>query len=202
MNSFTQNQVTHKTSSKFSSYVQNEITESVAALSGNVANRLLQSSRKEWIESTAERAAKKIRLEDAAEFSFKKPGLKNQHKNRAAVLTAIEDAIESLNNDDVETAKSVLEQGKKDVLHRIKLLRIADRNGWGVVKIYEQDPIAEDAEDERRIKKAIKQAEVEKGISAKNGDFVKRPLRKFSHRKSNYTNFNRQNFFNKRRCYN
>ena len=52
---------------------QNEITESVAALSGNVANRLLQSSRKEWIESTAERAAKKIRLEDAAEFNLKKP---------------------------------------------------------------------------------------------------------------------------------
>ena len=132
---------------------QNEITESVAALSGNVANRLLQSSRKEWIESTAERAAKKIRLEDAAEFNLKKPWLKNQHKNCAAVLTAIEDAIESLNNNDVETAKSVLEQGKKDVLHRIKLLKIADINGWGVVKIYEQDPIAEDTEDERRIKK-------------------------------------------------
>ena len=109
---------------------QNEIIESVAALSGNVANRLIQSSIKEWIESTAERAAKKIRLDNAAEFSFKKPGLKNQHKNCTAILTAIEDAIQSLNNDDVETAKTVLEQGKKDVLHRIKLLRIADRNGW------------------------------------------------------------------------
>ena len=70
------------------------------------------------------------------------------------------------------------------------------------MKIYEQDPIAEDAEDERRIKKAIKQAEVEKGNSAKNGDFVKRPLRKFNHRKSNYTSYSRQNSFNKRRCYN
>ena len=82
-------------------------------------------SRKEWIESTAERAAKKIRLDDAAEFSFKKRGLKKQHKNCAAVLTAIEDAIESLNNDDVETAKSVLEQIKSVYASNIQLLKFS-----------------------------------------------------------------------------
>ena len=89
---------------------------------GNVANRLIQSSKREWIELTAKKAAKKIRLEDTSESSFKKPSIKNQHKSCTAVLNAIEDVLESLNNEYVETAKTILQQGKKYILHRIKLL--------------------------------------------------------------------------------
>ena len=75
-----------------------------------------------------------------------------------------------------------MEKGKSLLQKRIKILRIADRNGWKAVRIYQEDPIASDAEDERRLKKAIKQAEAEKKSAPKQKVFRK-PFRSSSSRK-------------------
>jgi stalled ribosome rescue protein Dom34 len=57
---------------------------------------------------------------------------------------------------------------------RQKLIRMADRSelGWRVVQHYLADPIADNAEDEKRIKKATKSAEAElKALQDKKGEY-------------------------------
>ena len=122
---------------------------------------------------------------------LKKSGLRNQHQECEAVLDAVQGALDSLAENDYKNTKEYLEQGKLLLQKRIKILRIADRNGWKAVRIYQEDPIASDAEDERRLKKAIKQAEAEKKSAPKQKVFRK-PYRSSSSRKYGS---------NRKRCY-
>ena len=61
----------------------------------------------------------------------------------------------------VKKARQVLQEGRKLVGNRQKLILIADRSehGWEVVKRYEADDLADDSEDEKKLKKAEKAAE-------------------------------------------
>ena len=71
----------------------------------------MNSSKWEWIEFIAEKEAKKIRFEDSTESRFKKPGIKNQHTSCTNLLKAIEDALEALENGEVETVRTTLKEG-------------------------------------------------------------------------------------------
>ena len=59
-----------------------------------------------------------------------------------------------------EKAKRALTEGKELIGRRQKLLKIADRaeGGWKVAEQYMKDPIADDSDDEKRIRKAEKEA--------------------------------------------
>ena len=52
-------------------------------------------------------------------------------------------------------------EGRQLIAHRQKLLKLADRSeyGWSVVEEYEEDGLADDSEDEKRIEKAERAAE-------------------------------------------
>lgn len=56
----------------------------------------------------------------------------------------------------MEVANSV----KKKLLHRNKLIKIADKSagGWDTVKEYESDELASDSEDDKRLKRAESRA--------------------------------------------
>ena len=53
-------------------------------------------------------------------------------------------------------AQQAIEKGKQLLVHRQKLIRIADRSelGWMVVDEYEEDELADDSGDEKRIEKS------------------------------------------------
>ena len=75
------------------------------------------------------------------------------------VAAAVPDPPEALTQSIAKTKRS-LDEGMKLVIHRQKLIKMADRseNGWRVVKEYESDSLAENEEDEKRIAKAEKAA--------------------------------------------
>ena len=52
------------------------------------------------------------------------------------------------------------EEGIELIKQRNKLLVISDKYGWETGVAYMLDPIAEDSDDERRIKKAQKEAKL------------------------------------------
>ena len=60
----------------------------------------------------------------------------------------------------VEKAKSTTEEGEKLINDRQKLIRIADRNehGWATVEEYEDDELADNSDDEKKLFKAEAQA--------------------------------------------
>ena len=100
--------------------------------------------------------------------------------------------MEALNAGDEDRLRKHLNEGRDILLHRIKLLKIADREGWGVVQKYEQDPLADDEADEKRLKKAIKSASsTKRTTSSSNRGREGKPSR-FQ---------NRRNYSGKKRCY-
>ena len=119
-------------------------------------------------DSAARRACKKMRLERAPEF--KKKG----HERQYAFIEGVKDHVDAASQilsklkpaDDreeatVKAAMEELEQGRKALLARQKLIRIADRSelGWQVVDAYEPDELASGDEDAKRLEKAEKVAE-------------------------------------------
>ena len=56
----------------------------------------------------------------------------------------------------VEKAKSTIEEGEKLINDRQKLIRIADRSehGWATVEEYEDDELADNSDDEKKLFKA------------------------------------------------
>ena len=67
----------------------------------------------------------------------------------------LSDALEST-PPAIERAKEVLKEGEKLILYRQKLIRIADRSefNWATVQEYEDDELAENSDDKKRLLKS------------------------------------------------
>ena len=75
---------------------------------------------------------------------------------------AIDEALPLLDNPETaERAKQLLKKGSDMIRERQKLIKIADRSdqGWKTADEYEKDPVANDSDDEKRIRKAESAAE-------------------------------------------
>jgi len=61
----------------------------------------------------------------------------------------------------ITKAMAELEEGTKAIAVRQKHIKIADSSelGWGVVAVYDNDELAENSDDEKRLFKAEKEAE-------------------------------------------
>ena len=58
----------------------------------------------------------------------------------------------------IQSAKEKLEEGKKLIRKRMKLIKLADREDWETVAQYVSDEMASDSEDEKRINRARRAA--------------------------------------------
>ena len=69
---------------------------------------------------------------------------------------AIEEALPLLDNPEtVERAKQLLKKGSDMICERQKFIKIAGTDqGWKTADKYEKDPVANDSDDEKRIRKA------------------------------------------------
>ena len=85
-------------------------------------------------------------------------GNENQFNHAKEVMADLDEAIDHLEEEDYAKVRESLEQGKKKLTRRIKLIRIADRNGWPTVEEYLSDDLASDSDDEKQLNKAIRTA--------------------------------------------
>ena len=118
-------------------------------------------------EEAAAKAVKRARQERP--YSFKKKGNEEQSVFNAKVEEALlETEVELAGVEStpaLERAKASVEEGKRLIAARQKLIHIADRSelGWGVVAEYTADELADDSGDEKRIERAEKEAERKAG---------------------------------------
>ena len=100
---------------------------------------------------------------------FKHVGNRKQSEFNGTLLESVENAIRSVTSGDVEKTAEYLEQGKKLILKREKLIRLADREDdrWSMVKFYESDDHASDSEDEKSIARARRLAATDRKKRAK-----------------------------------
>ena len=88
---------------------------------------------------------------------FTKMSYQIQSEFNNSVLKKLKDALEA---DTSEDHSPLLEEGIELIKQKNKLLVISNKYGWETGVAYMLDPIAEDSDDERRIKKARKEAKL------------------------------------------
>ena len=122
--------------------------------------------RRTWEEAT-QRVVKKLKEDQT--FTFKKKGNEKQYifndnvKDQFLATGKHLDTIEPTTNAGRETlkkAKRELEQGLQLISARQKRIRVTDRSefGWATVDEYEQDALAKNEDDAKRLEKAEKAA--------------------------------------------
>ena len=135
-----------------------------AEITSRVVEQLLTKRQRDIEDSCVETAIKRVKLDKPEQFKSK--SIENQHRHQLEIQQCVDDAIRQLEEGEQDAASTSLQQGKKLISGRIKMLKLADREGWGAVNAYLTDNIADDAEDEKRIRKAVKHAK-EAALSSK-----------------------------------
>ena len=108
--------------------------------------------------------------ESLPEFEFKHEGHRIQfhfNQERCSKLTELEDLIQDCN---FQKARDVIKEEKAALLHRNKILKIADRHGWDTVHEYLDDPLADDTEDATKLRYAVSRAARKRSYKSKPYD--------------------------------
>ena len=95
--------------------------------------------------------------------AFRRPGNAAQYMLVEEVLEHVRDAtwqIEKVEGTRVAAALKGLKEGEALLAHRLLLIKIADRSehGWNMIAAYENDELALDSDDEKRLSRAEKEA--------------------------------------------
>ena len=94
---------------------------------------------------------------EETEPEFKFEGNKKQYQLNKKVLEKIK-AAKDVGDDDLRN--ELLDEGEQLLIERNKHICIAEKYGWDTVECYTTDPIASDSDDEKKIKKAVKECKL------------------------------------------
>ena len=98
------------------------------------------------------------RNEKIAPPVFKHEGCSGQYNRRKYSWENLDDTEQAVKTEDVKKALKLVDEDKTLVQKRMKLIKITDREDWGIVKEYVSDNLASDTDDEKALAKAIKAA--------------------------------------------
>ena len=156
--------------------IKNIINSSMGVLQENLLNQVesivtskmedLQKQVADKQENLAEEQLQKFKALQGSEHKFKRRGNEVQYKLNLQVKSKIESATcqlnrDSISEDNIKQAVASLSEGTQLLADRQKLILLADSSelGWRVVDEYESHEIAENSDDEKKIRRATFQAE-------------------------------------------
>ena len=141
-----------------------EMKTSMKEIANETVTQVLKSQNTKLTKAT-ERLERKRKADG---IQFNKKGHEDQFRHCTELEDTIDDAIELIDDGNIEQAKEKLNEGKKSLKERAKWVRIADREGWLTVKQFRSDDLASDEEEEKRLKRAIRSANALKEKMSKN----------------------------------
>ena len=187
---------------------QPTLLQTAAETAERVVEDVLKRRESRLIDDVSEELKKSSALD---KVTLRTPGNRDQFNHGKDVLEKINSATKSINSGDANKAKDILEEGKKSINKRLKLIRI-DREDWATVQEYLSDDLASDSEDEKQINRAIKNATSKKEKLARKKPQANRffpyrrnqPLQKFNYLTqgvSQTSTFRPQSVTNERVCW-
>ena len=93
-------------------------------------------------------------------YKFKKKRFERSYKFNKSIRTKNSQALSAVLSGKIDKARQLLSSGISELDHQQKLLKLADKSdyGWLVINEYEDNELASDEEDAKRIRKAEKSA--------------------------------------------
>lgn len=106
------------------------------------------------------RELKKLKTDSKAASSLQFKGNRIQFEFNTQLLDCLDLAISNLSEGNLLAVQEHLQKAKSDLEKRIKLIRFADKSpaGWAAVEEYESDELAENSEDEKKLRAAERRA--------------------------------------------
>ncbi|CAH3148552.1 unnamed protein product, partial [Porites evermanni] len=103
---------------------------------------------------------KKLKTEAKASGSFQFKGNKLQFEFNSSLLDSINIAFDHLHEEDLSGVNKELENVKASLNKQNKVVRFRDKSsaGWAAVEEYESDELADDSEDEKKLRSAERRA--------------------------------------------
>lgn len=102
----------------------------------------------------AEKSSQSPSTAPKVDHEFRYAGNKKQYDTNQSVIKHLDHALAE---DDPEEIAAQINAGKSLLMERNKHLLLADKYGWDTVECYTAEPLASDSEDEKRIKRALKE---------------------------------------------
>ena len=106
------------------------------------------------------RELKKLKTDSKAATSPQFKGNRIQFEFNSQLLDCLDQAISNLSEGNLLAVQEQLQKAKCDLEKRIKLIRFADKSpaGWAAVEEYESDELADNSEDEKKLRAAERRA--------------------------------------------
>ena len=100
----------------------------------------------------------KVDQSDGEAHEWKKPGLKFQFDVAQKCVVLLRNTLLASSEGKAEKVIELVEKALDMIKERIKMLKIADSSagGWDTVNAYKAVPVADDSDDDRKLKKAKK----------------------------------------------
>ena len=129
--------------------------KTIVAMQQNNAERL------QFLETEIRKANKRKdpKQDTKPEYTFSKRWNEEQFEFNKSIYKKLEQATEE--SDEAERV-SLLKEGMAKINERNKILTVTDCYGWETAQAYLADPIASNSEDEKKLKKARKEAKANK----------------------------------------
>lgn len=109
------------------------------------------------------------------EFKFKYISNKNQCDFNESVSKDLSRIKSAVTAGHVPDALHLLDNSQQEIAARNKKVKIGDKYGWDTVSEYEGNPLADDYDDERRLRQAETRA-----IRKRKASFPKEPPKRYS----------------------
>ena len=96
---------------------------------------------------------KKLKASD--KLIFKRKSNELNFKAFESVDASLDDALSNLKRK-LEQVEESIQEGKRFINARVKEILLADRHGWDFVYEYQKKDLADDSDDDKRMRKALK----------------------------------------------
>ena len=163
--------------------IKDAIKTAIAESMGDIVTATAIATKRTLADDLEKAVEKRAKLEEKP--TLKRRFNEDQFKHSKEMERIMDKISGHLEDNDKGKAKEAVEEGKKLIHKRQKLIRIADReeDGWEVIKCYQSDALASDSDDEKRLNKSRRQARLNRKELKEKRMGVKKQYERFENRK-------------------